>query len=282
MSEGRAPSTSSLLVALIADTFQEARARWLFWGLFGLSTLLIAFFLFVLRIDVVQGAVSLLGIDRTSHHYYSLDRVVRFAYSKVAMFLYVWETFLAIFASAGLTPSILEPGRVGLLLSKPVSRPVLLLGRFIGNTLIITANVTYLIFSVWIIVGLKTGLWYPQFLITIPITVLIFTVLLCVVVLIGIAFESASVAVMVTFAIILMSAVLAQRDIFVKLLDAEWARQLWLALYWIFPKVWDLGRTISDLISNRQAEWFRAAWTSALFGVAVLGAAIQVFRKRDY
>ena len=118
-----AHSTSRVVVALVADTFQEARARWLFWGLFGLSTLLIAFFLFVLRIDVVGGAVSLLGIDQTSRHFYSLERVVRFAYAKVAMFLYVWETFLAIFASAGLTPSILESGRIGLLLSKPISRP---------------------------------------------------------------------------------------------------------------------------------------------------------------
>ncbi len=86
-----AHSTSRVVVALVADTFQEARARWLFWGLFGLSTLLIAFFLFVLRIDVVGGAVSLLGIDQTSRHFYSLERVVRFAYAKVAMFLYVWK-----------------------------------------------------------------------------------------------------------------------------------------------------------------------------------------------
>ncbi len=111
---------------------------------------------------------------------------------------------------------------------------------------------------------------------------LIFAVLLCVVMLIGIAFESASVAVMVTFALMVISAVLAQRDLFLKLLDREWARQLWMALYWIFPKVWDLGRTISDLISNRQAQWFQAGWTSALFGLVVLCAAIQVFRKRDY
>ncbi len=198
------------------------------------------------------------------------------------MFLYVWETFLAIFASAGLTPSILESGRIGLLLSKPISRPTLLLGRFLGNILIITGNGIYLILSIWIIVGLKTGLWYAEFLITIPITILIFAVLLCVVMLIGIAFESASVAVMVTFALMVISAVLAQRDLFLKLLDREWARQLWMALYWIFPKVWDLGGTISDLISNRQAQWFQAGWTSALFGLVVLCAAIQVFRKRDY
>jgi hypothetical protein len=41
-----------VFVALVLDTVQEARARWLFWGLFGLSTLLILFFLFVLKIDL--------------------------------------------------------------------------------------------------------------------------------------------------------------------------------------------------------------------------------------
>jgi len=37
-------------LALISDTFREALARKIFWVLFGLSTLLILFFLFLLRI----------------------------------------------------------------------------------------------------------------------------------------------------------------------------------------------------------------------------------------
>ena len=51
-----------VLAALIADTFQEARARWLFWGLFGLSTFLIVLFLFVMKIDLVEGAISLMAL----------------------------------------------------------------------------------------------------------------------------------------------------------------------------------------------------------------------------
>jgi len=271
-----------VLWALITDTFQEARARWLFWGLFGLSTLLILFFLFVLKIDVVQGAVSLFGLERTSHRFSDLERVVRFAYSRVAMFLFVWGTFLAVFASAGLVPDILEPGRIGLLLSKPVHRPTLLLGRYLGNTLLVIANSVYLIVSVWVIVGLKTELWYPQFLYAIPVTVFVFAVLLCVVMLIGVAFESASVAVMTVTALMLLSAILAQKDRVLKLLDSEWSRDLWSGLYWIFPKIWDLGSAMTHLISDREADWITPAWTSALFGVIVFGIAIQIFRTRDY
>jgi len=271
-----------VIAALVADTFQEAMARWLFWGLFGLSTLLILFFLFILKIDVVEGAVSLLGLQKTSHSFADLRRIVHLAYSQVALFLYVWGTFLAVFASAGLLPSVLEPGRIGLLLSKPITRPVLLMGRFLGNLLIIAANIGYLILSIWVIIGLKTGFWDPAFLLTIPITVFVFAVLLCVVVFIGVAFESAPVAVMVAAALMLISGILAQKDKVVRLLSSEWSRDLWIWLYWASPKVWDLGRAMMNLISDRSAEWWAPAWTSAVFGIVVLAGAIQIFQKRDY
>ena len=45
-------------LALIRDTFREAIARKIFWGLFGLSTLMILFFLFVMKIDIVAGATE--------------------------------------------------------------------------------------------------------------------------------------------------------------------------------------------------------------------------------
>ncbi len=282
MNEQKQNRLLRVVTALVVDTFYEASARWLFWGLFGLSTLLILFFLFILKIDVVQGAVSLLGLQQTSRQFWSLEHLVRLSYSRVSIFLYVWGTFLAIFASAGLIPSILEPGRIGLLLSKPVSRPTILLGRYLGNVLIVSCNVIYLIVSIWIIVGFKTGLWFPEFLFAIPFTVFTFAVLLCVVSLVGVLFESASVAVMAAIALILISAILAQRDSVVKLLDSEWSRNLWIGLYWALPKVWDLGRAMMNLISDRTGEWLTPVWTSAVFGILVLTAAVQIFRKRDY
>src|SRR5579875_477325 len=129
-------SAAGVFGALIADTFQEARARWLFWGLFGLSTLLILIFLFVLKIDLVAGAISIMGIEGTTRALDVRAFVLR-SYSFIAIFLYIWGTLLAIFASSGLIPSVLEPGRIALLLSKPLNRPVLILGRYLGNVLIV-------------------------------------------------------------------------------------------------------------------------------------------------
>ncbi len=279
LSTGRA----SALRALIADTFQEARARWLFWGLFGLSTLLICIFLFVLKIDIVAGAVTLMGIQSTAKPVYDIERFVNTSYSWVSIVLYIWGTLLAVFASAGLVPSVLEAGRISLLLSKPITRTKLLLGRYLGNLSVVALNHIYLIGSVWLIIGIKTKIWEPRFLLAIPISIFIFAVLLCVVVLIGVISESAALSVMLAVAIMLISTILAQYGNVVKLLSSEWSRQLWMAFYWIVPKVYDLGVAMKQLILyDRQADWLSPVWTSAAFGIAILCTAVWVFRRRDF
>src|SRR5438445_4499700 len=92
--------------ALIRDTFREALARKIFWGLFGLSTIMILFFLFLLKIDLVEGAVATVTLfGRTANRTSDVDRLVRGVYGGIATFLYTWGMFLAVFASAGLIPS---------------------------------------------------------------------------------------------------------------------------------------------------------------------------------
>jgi ABC-type transport system involved in multi-copper enzyme maturation permease subunit len=276
-------SYPSVLWALIADTFQEARARWLFWGLFGLSTLLIAIFLFALNIDVVAGARATIEMGPKSRQIYDIHKFVNVSYSWISIALYIWGTLLALFASAGLIPILLEPGRIALLLSKPVSRPMLLLGRYTGNVLIVALNHTYLVVGIWLILGFKTTIWEPRFLLAIPISIFIFAVLLCVVVLVGVVFESAALSIMAVVAIMLISSLLAQRDWSIRLLDSDWSRELWLAFYWIVPKVYDLGAAMKQLILyDHEADWITPVWTSAVFGLVMLSSAIYIFRKRDF
>jgi ABC-type transport system involved in multi-copper enzyme maturation permease subunit len=270
-------------LALIRDTFREALARKIFWVLFGLSTLMILFFLFLLRIDIVAGAsatVSLFGRQTGANP--NVDRLVRGVYGGIATFLYTWGMFLAVFASAGLVPSVLEPGRIELLLSKPLSRSHILLGRFAGNVLVVLLNTTYLVLGVWAILGAKTGIWSPAFLISIATTTFIFAVLLTVVVLIGVTLESAAAATMITVALMIISPILAQTSLMMRLLSSEWSRNAWRALYYSLPKVYELGKMTLDAIQSRTFSGFAPIWSSALFGAVVLGAALTIFARRDF
>jgi ABC-2 type transport system permease protein len=269
-------------VALIRDTFREAFARKIFWGLFGLSTLMILFFLFLLRIDLVEGGLAAVSLFGRTAGTTDVDRVVRGVYGGIATFLYTWGMFLAVFASAGLIPSVLEPGRIELLLSKPVSRTHILLGRYVGNVLVVSCNIVYLVLGVWIILGVKTGIWSPMFLVSIATTIFIFAVLLSVVIFVGVLFESAALSTMIAVGLMIMSPILAQTSTMLRLLSSEWSRQVWRTLYYSLPKVYDLGKMTLDAIQSRTFNGYMPIWTSAVFGAVVLTGALLIFARRDF
>ncbi|MCX6590840.1 MAG: ABC transporter permease subunit [Acidobacteria bacterium] len=271
--------------ALIVDTFREAMARKIFWGLFGLSLLMVLFFLFIMKIDVVEGAtatITLFGQQAGPRDGVEIDRMVKQVHSSISTFLYSFGMFLAVFASAGLIPSVLEPGRIEVMLSKPISRAHLLMGRFIGNVLVVSCNIVLLVGGVWLIFGWKTGIWSPGFLVAIPTTIFIFSVLLTVVVLAGVLWESTAVSTMIPVVIMILSPILAQEETARRLLSSEWSRQLWLFLYIALPKVFDVGRMTLDITLGQGAGSWWPIWTSGAFGILVYGTAQWIFEKRDF
>jgi len=275
--------TPRVTVTLIGDTFREAVVCWVFWGLFGLSTALILFLLFLMRIDVVEGAratISLFG--QSTGKAIEVAKLVRGAHSTVAAFLYMMGMFLAVFASATLMPAALERGRVEVLLSKPVRRRHLLLARYGANWLVVALNTCYLIVGVWLIIGWKTGVWYPSFLWAIPTTLLMFAVLLAVVALVAVLSESAALVTMITFALMVVSPILAQHRLMMKLLSSEWSRLLWKGFYQALPKFYDVGRINMDLVMGRAVASWAPLWTSAAFGAVVLAAALWWFQRKDF
>ncbi len=270
-------------LALIRDTFREAFARKIFWGFFGCSTMLILFFLFIMKIDIVEGALATISIfGKGGERKQDVTQLVRQVHGGIAGFLYTAGMFLAVFASAGLIPTIFEPGRIELLLSKPVRRYHILLGRYIGNLLVVTLNTVYLVLSVWIIFGIKTGVWTSSFLYSAGFTVFIFSVLLSVVVLIGVLWESAAIATMVTFALMINSPILAQKSTIERLLSSEWSRNVVRFFYYALPKVFDVGRISRELVLGKPIESWMPVWSTALFGVVMLGAGLYAFSRRDF
>jgi ABC-2 type transport system permease protein len=252
-------------------------------GLFLLATAFILFFLFLLKIDLVEGAMATVTLfGKTSNRAMDVDRLVGQVFAAISTFLYTIGMFLAVFASSGLIPSVLEPGRIELILSKPVSRTHILMGRFVGNVFVVTTIISYLIIGIWTILGLKTGIWSHTFLWAIVTTVAIFTVLLTVVVLVGVVWESTALSTMVTVALMIVSPILAQSSTAERLLSSEWSRQLWKGLYYALPKVYDLGAMTRDFALHRPVESWMPLWSSCAFGAVVLCGALAIFQKRDF
>jgi hypothetical protein len=57
---------------------------------------------------------------------------------------------------------------------------------------------------------------------------------------------------------------------------------VWRGLYYVLPKVYDMGHMTLGLIRNGNYDWWMPVWTSALFGIAVLSAALALFQRKDF
>ena len=274
--------TFNATAAIIRDTFREAFARKIFWGFFGCCTALLLFLMFIMRVDVVAGALATVSIFGNSLPSTNVQNLVQQTQSVIAGVLYYAGMALAVFASAGLVSAVFEPGRIELLLSKPVSRTHLLLGRFAGNVLVVSANILYLVIGSWIIFGVKTGVWGAGFLLSSLCTIFIFSVLLAVIVLIGVLLDISAVAIMVTFALMIITPILAQKATLERLLSSEWSRDVLRVLYYVLPKIWEVRGIVQNLILNKPVESWMPVWSTAIFGAVVLAIGIWRFQRRSY
>jgi ABC-type transport system involved in multi-copper enzyme maturation permease subunit len=269
-------------IALVVDTFREAFARRIFWGFFGCCTALLLFLMFILRIDVVAGALATISIFGNTLPTTNVQNLVQQTQGVIAMALYFMGMALAIFASAGLVSAVFEPGRIELLLSKPVSRTHLLLGRYVGNLLVVAANILYLVVGSWLIFGIKTDIWGAGFLISSLFTIFMFGVMLAVIVLVGVLWDSAAVAIMVSFAMSIVTLIVAQKTTLERLLSSEWSRDVVRFLYYVLPKTSDISVIIRHVILNQPVDSWMPVWSTALFGIVVLGLGIWRFRTRTF
>jgi hypothetical protein len=87
---------------------------------------------------------------------------------------------------------------------------------------------------------------------------------------------------MVTVGLMIVSPILAQNTTMMKLLSSEAYRNVWRLLYNVLPKVYGMGSMTLDIVRQRQIKDFSDIWTSALFGLVMLGAAIYFFSRRDF
>lgn len=83
---------------------------------------------------------------------------------------------LALIWTAGFLPSFLAPGSAELLLSRPVPRAALLLGKVAGVLAFVLFQTVVLIGGTWLALGVRTGVWDPSYLWCVPLLALNFAV----------------------------------------------------------------------------------------------------------
>jgi ABC-2 type transport system permease protein len=281
-----------VLVANIEDVMREAAARWTLIAYFFLSTIFIIIFASAINLDIVDGALAgakLFGKEVDAPSTISLEKLVLGFESGFSVFLYFICTFLAVFATAHLVPRMQEKGTIDLYLSRPVSRVRLLLSRYIAGLILAGSNVLYLMLSIWLIVGWKTHVLHPRFLLGGTIIFLIIAVLLAFAFLVGVATSSTAVSIMTSYGIFFFGLMLAAHDKIAAAVSKEWQATLINTLYWIFPKSAELGQAVvafvgGDEMPERVLRVLTPApfLSTALFGIVCLILASWLFTKKEF
>ena len=281
------------LAANIQDVFREAAARWTLIAYFVLSSLFILIFALAVNLDIVNGALAgakLFGQSvQMGGERVDLDRLVIGFESGFSAFLYVVGTFLAVFATAHLTPRLQEKGTIDLYLSRPVGRIPLLASRYIAGLLLAASNVIYLIGSIWLIVAWKTKVFHARFFLAGVVILFAIAVLLAFAFCVGVVTSSTGVSIMATYALFFFSAIFAGHEKIEAAMAHDWQAALVRGLYWVLPKTAELGRAAIALVGGDRVPRAMSGslavlpfTTTAAFGLACFGMAAWLFQRKDF
>ncbi len=192
---------------------------------------------------------------------------------------------LAIFSSASFIPVMLEKGNIDLLLSKPISRTQLLLGKYFGVVLFVFLNILVFVVGVWLIISIKFGYWDASFLTLAFVITFAFAVLYALILLFGVITKNSVLGMMIAYLIFLIISPLLflYKEKLNEFVTSEIVDKTLDGLYFIVPQTAELmGKIMIDLAMGRGVTDFQPIITSFLFLIFVLGISIYLFRKKDF
>lgn len=281
------------LVANIEEVFREAAARWTLIAYFILSSLFILLFSAAVNLDIVDGAlagVSLFGNEAIlGPDELSLEKLMIGFESGFSAIIFIVSVFLAIFATAHLVPRLQDKGTVDLYLSRPVGRVPALLYRYIAGLLLAGINVVYLIGTIWLVLGWKTGVFHLRFLGSALVIMLVIAILLAFTFMVGTVTSSTGVSIMSSYALYFITVILSAHDKIAAAVSSEVTANIINGLYWTLPKLVELqGATIALVAAGQAPEevsrflTLSPFMTSSVFGVACLAIACVHFSRKEF
>jgi ABC-type transport system involved in multi-copper enzyme maturation permease subunit len=235
--------------ALIVDSFRESIDRKIFWVML-LITLVVAGAMFCIgfqpgRIDILFGTWSIATDKFTLAGKIRPDFLAGIATEWIMDNILGWlAIILAVIATAGFLPSLMERGVIEVVLSKPLPRWKVFLSKYIGSLLFFAFHAVIFVALTFFIVGFRWGAWVPGYLLGIPLTVLLFSFLYCVSALVAVTTRSSTAAILITLgAWVGFAGIQSLGDAFEmypKWKDSRMVYQTATAMRWVVPKTQDL------------------------------------------
>ena len=305
--------------ALIVDSFRESLDRKIFWVMLVISlAVAAAMFGFSFepnRINVLFGTWSIESDLFTIGGAIRTDLIASIIVEWIAdVVLGSVGIFLALIATAGFFPAMMERGGIEVLLSKPFPRWKLVLGKYIGSLTFMAVQAAIFVALTFLVAGFRWNVWLPRYFLVIPLMILMFSYLYSVSTLVAVYTRSTVTVILITmFAWIGFTGVQSMGDYFEMYPELREYRSAYNGLRvarWIVPKTsdltllarkWTRSASPTDFVTDadekgrdmidraEKAERLRldlnpaaTIGSSLLFEAAVLMIAIWKFSRKDF
>ncbi len=207
---------------------------------------------------------------------------------------------LTLIWTAGFLPSFLEPNAASVLLTKPVPRWTLLLGKFQGMVAFVGLQATVFVGGTWLVLGFRTGVWNEVYLASIPLLMIEFAFFYSFSVFLAVATRSTIVCIIGSILFWILCVAINAGRIETMLQPDSPALIRWPleAAYWLLPKPVDFNLLISQALNAQHyfSQWDAATamerqgrfhpelaiLTSTLFAGGMVAVSALDVRKVDY
>lgn len=269
------------LLAIIGDTFREAISRKVFIFFFGISTFVIILFFLFFSLSSVEGMIGMMNLSEDKN---SIRSIIIGIQVFIIGPLYAGGLFLSIFSASSFIPNMLEKGTIDLLLSKPISRLTLLIGKFLGGTLIVLLNIAYLVFAIWLMISLKFDIWNLEFLTTIILITYIFMIFYILMMFIGILTQSSIFAMIISYLVFfIFSPILAYREnITTSLITSSVGKFIINVVYYIIPQTSELGGITLDIAAGVAVINWMPLITTTIWGIVMFASTVYIFQRKNF
>lgn len=258
------------------------------------------------RVSLGFGLVTLPEMFQTT-----LGRSVHFIESTLIGGLGAWIAILVgVVITAFFIPNMLHKGTIDMLLSKPIHRATLLIYKYIGGLTFIFMSSVIAIGGTWLVLGLRSGIWAPGFLVMIFSLTYFFAILYSVSTLFAVLTRSPIVSIMMTcltwlvlwlFGLAYQTLSMLERDETFKKQFTDngwgWAFTVSDVVHAVLPRTTDLGilatKAIAQCLTEAEAKalrldmlpevnWAESIGVSGVFIAVMLGLACWRFSAKDY
>lgn len=215
----------------------------------------------------------------------ALVEKVRGQLSTIPVVLSLAVLFLGLFATADVVPSMMRKGTIELLLSKPLSRPVLLFGRVAGGVAVMGINHLVFVVGIWTIYGAASGVWLNGFLLWMTLLpFLAYVTVFSGVVLLSIVTESWVLPLSLAYihVMILNTFLYGREGSIYRWIEGDWIRWVGESLYWGLPQISDLTNLTMESVYASSLDSVVPIAQSLVFIAVTSTLSAWKFTRKDF